>query len=172
MCCAVTANRWRYKYRRSCDVWARSTFSWRVHIFCIWITNSSSEIHAPVFPVFLTRDRVSFSTTDHPGRDLDFHTETFLSEFPSRWVQEPNRYCRRTVSKNETWNIYWGHLNTQTAGPVQGDLHVCPGTIFVAPFSPKLSLHAQLPATTSLPPGSLFKSLFMLVLFYYILSIK
>lgn len=42
------------------------------------------------------------------------------------------------------------------------------GTIFVGQFHPKLPL----PASTSLPPDSLVKSLFILILFYYILQIK
>ena len=50
----------------------------------------------------------SFSLYHQPsGRESDFHMETFLSESPCRWVQEPKRSYRERSERMKSKNVSW-----------------------------------------------------------------
>lgn len=103
-----------------------SYLRWRGHCFCLWIPKSGSEINASLLFSLLFDDRSSISTINHPERNLDFHIKTFLSDFPPRWVEEPNGYLREHQGGWNPRMLPCSHLKIQTADLEPRELHAFP----------------------------------------------
>lgn len=103
-----------------------SYLRWRGHCFCLWIPKSGSEINASLLFSLLFDDRSSISTINHPERNLDFHIKTFLSDFPPRWVEEPNGYVREHQGGLNPRIPPCSPLKIQTAHLDPRDLHAFP----------------------------------------------
>ena len=67
----------------------------------IWIRTNAS-----LFPSDLPENRASAFIINHPRRNVDIHTGTFLLSSPSRWVWEFYRYFKKGSERMEVENFY------------------------------------------------------------------
>ena len=76
--------------------------SWFVHL------DSWVWLRGPYFAsyFFLIWEQSFILHHQPPGEVLDFHPESSISTFPSRWVLEPSRHFRRKPQRMKSKNIY------------------------------------------------------------------